>query len=138
MTPYTCNGPYSLLVHTSYFNSCSIHARFASVPCIDCKWCWGYRHFWTYRISTFCIKTIELITRKVINALYILMYCYTRISFVVLREGWVCTQVYLQEICSDAHERSGTNKLIWEYGIGYSNCLNPLVNCCSRHSIQKW
>ena len=32
------NGPYSLLlVRTSYFISCSIHAQFASVLSIDCR-----------------------------------------------------------------------------------------------------
>ena len=35
------NGPYSLLVPASYFISCSLHARFASVLSIDCKWRWG-------------------------------------------------------------------------------------------------
>ena len=51
------------------------------------------------------------------------MYCYTRILFVVLREGWVSYKVYLQETCRDAHERSGTNKLIWECCISYSTSI---------------
>ena len=39
------NGPYSLFVCASYFISCSVHVRFASVTFIDCKWRWGCRHF---------------------------------------------------------------------------------------------
>ena len=39
------NGPYSLLVRASYFISCSVHARFASILSINCKWRRGYRHF---------------------------------------------------------------------------------------------
>ena len=39
------NGPYSLLIRASYFISCSVHARFASVLSIDCKWRWGCRYF---------------------------------------------------------------------------------------------
>ena len=39
------NGPYSLLVCASYFISCSVHTRFASVLSIDCKWRWRCRHF---------------------------------------------------------------------------------------------
>ena len=39
------NGPYSLFICASYFISCSVHAQFASVTFIDCKWCWGCRHF---------------------------------------------------------------------------------------------
>ena len=31
------NGPYSLLVRASYYISCSVHARFASILSIDCK-----------------------------------------------------------------------------------------------------
>ena len=58
-----CNGPYSLLVRASYFISCSVHARFASVLPIDCKWRWGCRYFWTFRISMFCIEAIKLIIR---------------------------------------------------------------------------
>ena len=57
------NGPYSLLVHASYFISCSIHAQFASVLSINYKWRWGCRHFWTSRILMFCIEAIELIIR---------------------------------------------------------------------------
>ena len=57
------NGPYSLFVCASYFIPCSVHARFPSVTFIDCKWRWGYRHFWTSRISMFCIEAIELIIR---------------------------------------------------------------------------
>ena len=57
------NGPYSLFVCASYFISCSVHARFASVTFIDCKWCWGCRYFRTSRISMFCIEAIELIIR---------------------------------------------------------------------------
>ena len=34
---------YSLLVHTSYFISCSINAWYFSVISIVCKWHWGYR-----------------------------------------------------------------------------------------------
>ena len=37
--------PCSLLVSASYFISCSVHARFASVISIDCKWHWGCNHF---------------------------------------------------------------------------------------------
>ena len=58
-----CNGPYSLLFHVSYFILCSIYGQFASLLSIDCKWCWGCRHFWTSDISMFCIEAIELITR---------------------------------------------------------------------------
>ena len=36
---------YSLFVCASYFISCSVHAQFASVTFINCKWCWGCRHF---------------------------------------------------------------------------------------------
>ena len=54
------------------------------------------------------------------------MYCYTGVLFVALSEGWVCTQVYLQETCSDAHERSGTNKLIWECCISYSTSIDVI------------
>ena len=57
------NGPYSLFVCASYFISCSVHAWLASITFIDCKWRWGYRHFWTSRISIFCIEAIELIIR---------------------------------------------------------------------------
>ena len=35
-----CNGPYSLFICASYYISCSVHARFASVTFIDCKWRW--------------------------------------------------------------------------------------------------
>ena len=60
----------------------------------------------------------------VIEVLCILMYYYTGILLVVLREGWVSyMQVYLQETCRDAHERSGTNKLIWECYISYSTSI---------------
>ena len=38
---YDCNGPYSLLVRASYFISYSVHAGFASVTFIDCKYRWG-------------------------------------------------------------------------------------------------
>ena len=37
----TNNGPYLLLVRASYFISCSLHARFASILSMNCKWCWG-------------------------------------------------------------------------------------------------
>ena len=68
------------------------------------------------------------VNNKVIDLLYILMYYYTGILFVVLCEGWVSkggfhTQVYLQETCCDAHEQSGTNKLIWECCISYSTSI---------------
>ena len=39
------NGPYSLFVCASCFISCSVHAQFASVTLINCKWRWGCRHF---------------------------------------------------------------------------------------------
>ena len=39
MSSSKVNGPYSLLIHASYFISYSIHARFASVLSIDYKWC---------------------------------------------------------------------------------------------------
>ena len=58
-----CKGPYSLFICASYFISCSVHARFASVTFIDCKWRWGCRHFSPSRISMFCIEAIELIIR---------------------------------------------------------------------------
>ena len=61
--PHHNNEPYSLFVHASYFISCSIHTRFASVLPIDCKWHWWHRYFWTCRISMFCIEAIELIIR---------------------------------------------------------------------------
>ena len=51
------------------------------------------------------------------------MYYYTGILFVVLREGGFHTQVYLQETCRGAHERLGTNKLIWECCISYSTSI---------------
>ena len=60
---YRINGPYSLFVCASYFDSCSVHARFASVTFINCKWHWGCRHFRTSCISMFCIEAIELIIR---------------------------------------------------------------------------
>ena len=41
-----------------------------------------------FELLVFHCEVIELII-KVINVLYILMYCYTRSLFVVLREGWV-------------------------------------------------
>ena len=63
---YRNNGPYSLFVCASFI-SCSIHARFASVLSIESYW----------------------VNNKVIDVLYILMYYYTGILFVVLREGWV-------------------------------------------------
>ena len=47
------NGPYSLFVCASYFISCSVHAWFASVTFIDCKWRWGCRHFWTFVFQCF-------------------------------------------------------------------------------------
>ena len=47
------NGPYSLLVRASCFISCSVHAQFASILSIDCKWRWGCRNYWTSRISIF-------------------------------------------------------------------------------------
>ena len=59
------NGPYSLLIRTSYFISCSVHVRFASVLPIDCKWHWGVDIFeLLVRISIFCIEAIELIVRQ--------------------------------------------------------------------------
>ena len=57
------NGPYSLFVCASYFISCSIHAPFAFVTFVNCKWRWGCRHFLTSRISIFCIEAIELIIK---------------------------------------------------------------------------
>ena len=52
------------------------------------------------------------------------MYYYTGILFVVLREGWVSyTSFDLQETGRDAHERSGTSKLIWECCISYSTSI---------------
>ena len=38
-------------------------------------------------------------------------------------KGGFRTQVYLQETCRDTHERSGTNKLIWECYISYSTSI---------------
>ena len=40
LVPLT-NGPYSLLVCTSYFIFCSIHVWFSYILSIDCKWHWG-------------------------------------------------------------------------------------------------
>ena len=119
LAPYTCNGPYLLLIRTLFITRSHLLFYFVLLLLLlivfhTCSICFrtiyrlqmalGNRHFWT-RISMFCMKTIKLIIRKVINVIYILMYSYTRILFVVLHEGWVCTQVYLQETCSDAHER---------------------------------
>ena len=36
-------------------------------------------------------------------------------------------QVYLQETCSDAHERSGINILIWECYISYSASIGVVL-----------
>ena len=115
------NGPYSLFVCASYFISCSIHARFASVTFIDCKWHWGCRHFLNFSYFYVLYRSYQ-VNNKVIDVLYILMYYYTGILFVVLREGWV-SYTRLQETCRDAHERSGTNKLIWECCISYSTSI---------------
>ena len=67
----------------------------------------------------FCIKAI--VNNKVIDV----MYCYTGILFVVLHKGGFRAQFYLQEICRDAHELSGTNKVtcIWECCISYSTLI---------------
>ena len=55
------------------------------------------------------------------------MYYYTGILFVVLREGWVSYTtgkfICRKLACRDAHERSGTNKLIWECCISYSTSI---------------
>ena len=44
-------------------------------------------------------------------------------------------QVYLQETCNDMHERSGTNKLIWECCISYSTLIG-VVCLQTVHSFQ--
>ena len=58
---HALNGPYSLLVRTSYFISCSVYARSTSVIFIVCKWHWGVGI--TSRISMPCSKAIGLIIR---------------------------------------------------------------------------
>ena len=63
------------------------------------------------------------VNNKVIDVLYTLMYYYTGILVVVLREGGFCTQVYLQAICCDAHKRSENNKLLWECCISNSTSI---------------
>ena len=83
------NEPFSLLVRVSYFISCSVHARFASLLPIDCKWRWGCRPevFLNFSYLNVLYRSYQ-VNNKVIDVLYILIY-YTGILFVVLCEGWV-------------------------------------------------
>ena len=41
-------------------------------------------------------------------------------------KGGFRTLVYLQETCCDTHERSATNKLIWECCISYSTLIGAV------------
>ena len=59
------------------------------------------------------------VNNQVNDVLYILMYYYSE-TLQCNMKGGIYTEVYLQETCSDAHERSGTNKLIWDCCISYS------------------
>ena len=52
-----------------------------------------------------------------------LMYYYTGVLFVVLRKGWVLYTILFAGTCRDAHERSATNKPIWECCISYSTSI---------------
>ena len=42
-------------------------------------------------------------------------------------------QVYLHETCSDAHELSGTNNLIWECCISYSTLIGVVFGVPLNH-----
>ena len=42
-------------------------------------------------------------------------------------------QVYLQETCSDTHELSGINNLIWEYCISYSTLIGVVFGVPLNH-----
>ena len=48
-------------------------------------------------------------------------------------KGGFRMQVYLQETCRDAYERSGTNKLIWECCISYSTLIGVVFGVPLNH-----
>ena len=83
------NGSYSLPVCASYFISCSVHTRFASVlDYLSIENGAGAVGIFGLLVFNVLYRSYQ-VNNKEFDVLYILMYYYTGILFVVLREGWV-------------------------------------------------